>query len=71
MSTLRDTNVSTADEAAQADALREAMIAELGELKAIRSDRVADAFRTVETVERHLFAPGEPLEEAYAADSAV
>ncbi len=68
MSTLRDTNVSTADEAAQADALREAMIAELRELKAIRSDRVADAFRTVP---RHLFAPGEPLERAYAADSAV
>ena len=68
MRTLRDTNVSTAVETTQADALREAMIAELRELKAIRSDRVADAFRAVP---RHLFAPGEPLESAYAADSAV
>ncbi|MGQ0773729.1 MAG: methyltransferase, FxLD system [Pseudonocardiales bacterium] len=68
MSTPRDTNVSTAAEAAQADALREAMIAELREMKAIRSDRVADAFRTVP---RHLFAPGEPLEAVYAADSAL
>ncbi|MGH4018514.1 MAG: methyltransferase, FxLD system [Pseudonocardiaceae bacterium] len=64
MSTLRDTNVSTADEATQVDALREAMIAELREMTAIHSDRVADAFRTVP---RHLFAPGEPLESAYAA----
>ncbi len=34
MSTLRDTNVSTADKAAQADALREPMIAELREMTA-------------------------------------
>ncbi len=66
MSTLRDTNVSAADEAAQADVLREAMIAELRELEAIRSDRVADAFRTVP---RHLFAPGATLEESYAQDT--
>jgi protein-L-isoaspartate(D-aspartate) O-methyltransferase len=68
VNTLRDTNIGTADEAAQADALREAMITELRELKAIRSDPVTDAFRTVP---RHLFAPGEPLERVYAADSAV
>ncbi|MGH4015931.1 MAG: methyltransferase, FxLD system [Pseudonocardiaceae bacterium] len=68
MSSLRDTNVSTADEATQADALREAMIAELREMTAIRSDQVADAFRTVL---RHLFAPGEPLETVYAANSTV
>lgn len=64
MSTLREVTVSTAEETARADALREAMIAELRELTAIRSDRVADAFRAVP---RHLFAPGEPLERAYAA----
>ncbi|MGH3927321.1 MAG: methyltransferase, FxLD system, partial [Pseudonocardiaceae bacterium] len=64
MSTLRDTKVSTADVATQADALRVAMVAELRELGVIRSDGVADA---VATVPRHLFAPGEPLERAYAA----
>lgn len=61
-------NVSTAVEAAQVDALCESMVAELGELKAVRSGRVADAFRAVP---RHLFAPGEPLEAVYAADSAL
>lgn len=35
MSTFRDTNVSTADETAQADALRVAMLAELRELGAV------------------------------------
>ncbi|MGH8902520.1 MAG: methyltransferase, FxLD system [Egibacteraceae bacterium] len=68
MNTLRDTNVSTAEETLQADALREAMVAELRRLKAIRSDQVADAFRAVP---RHLFAAGEPLENAYAANSSV
>lgn len=61
-------NVSAADEVAQAEALREAMIAELRALKAIRSDRVANAFRAVP---RHLFATREPLKEVYAADSAL
>ncbi|MGH3911832.1 MAG: methyltransferase, FxLD system [Pseudonocardiaceae bacterium] len=64
MSTLRDTNVSTADQVTQADALRTAMLAELRQLGVIRSEEVADA---VATVTRHLFAPGEPLERAYAA----
>jgi len=41
VSTFRDPNVSAAVEAVQVDGLREAMIAELGELKAIRSDRRA------------------------------
>ncbi|MGH3854965.1 MAG: methyltransferase domain-containing protein [Pseudonocardiaceae bacterium] len=68
MSTLRDMNASTAAEATQVDALREAMIAELRELEAIRCERVAEAFRAVP---RHLFAPGEPLEAVYAADSAL
>jgi protein-L-isoaspartate(D-aspartate) O-methyltransferase len=44
------------------------MIAELRELKAIRSDQVAEAFRMVP---RHLFAQDAPLHEAYAATSAV
>ncbi|MGH3579508.1 MAG: hypothetical protein ACRDU0_18395 [Mycobacterium sp.] len=60
MGTLRDT---MDDEAAQADDLREAMIAELREMTAIRSNQVDEAFRAVP---RHLFAPGEPLERAYA-----
>lgn len=51
-----------------ADARRGAMVAALRELSAIRSDQVADAFRAVP---RHLFAPGEPLESVYAADSAL
>jgi len=60
----RTTNLDSTRETTQADALREAMIAELRELGVIRSDGVADA---VATVPRHLFAPGEPLERAYAA----
>ncbi|MGH8885338.1 MAG: methyltransferase, FxLD system [Egibacteraceae bacterium] len=55
-------------EATQADALREAMVGELRELGAIRSDRVAAA---VGTVPRHLFAPGEPLETVYAPTRAI
>ncbi|MGH8572870.1 MAG: methyltransferase, FxLD system, partial [Gammaproteobacteria bacterium] len=65
MSPFPDTNVNTAD---QADALRTAMIAELREMKAIRNDRVAEAFRAVP---RHLFAPGEPLEMVYAPTRAI
>lgn len=53
---------------ALADALRVAMVDELRELGAIRSGRVASAVRVVP---RHLFAPAEPLERAYAANSAV
>ncbi|MGH3929069.1 MAG: hypothetical protein ACRDTF_03735 [Pseudonocardiaceae bacterium] len=55
MSTFRDTNVNTAEEAARVNALREAMVGELRELGAIRSDSVAAALGTVP---RHLFAPG-------------
>ncbi|MGH3869965.1 MAG: methyltransferase, FxLD system [Pseudonocardiaceae bacterium] len=60
MPTVRETNT---DETTQADALRAAMVTELRELGAVRSDRVAAA---VGTVPRHLFAPREPLERAYA-----
>jgi protein-L-isoaspartate(D-aspartate) O-methyltransferase len=39
------------------------MVRDLRELGAIQTDRVASAF---EAVPRHMFAPGEPLERAYA-----
>lgn len=68
MSALRDVTVGTIEEMVQADALREVMIADLRELGAIRNGRVAQAFRAVP---RHLFAPGETLEAAYAANSSV
>ncbi|MGQ0774083.1 MAG: methyltransferase domain-containing protein [Pseudonocardiales bacterium] len=68
MSTLRDMNVSTVDEITQADALREAMVGELRELGAIRSNSVAAA---VGTVPRHLFASGEPLDMVYTATRAI
>ncbi|MGH3692824.1 MAG: hypothetical protein ACRDRX_02270 [Pseudonocardiaceae bacterium] len=47
MTAPRTMNAGSAVEAAQVEALREAMIAESRELKAIRSDRVAEAFRSV------------------------
>lgn len=68
MSTLRDQDVGTTDDDAQVAALREAMVDELREMGAIRSDAVAEAFRTVP---RHMFAPGEQVETAYAANTAV
>lgn len=52
----------------QADELREAMIAELREIGAVHSDRVAEVFRAVP---RHLFTPGASLEDAYDARDAV
>src|SRR5437588_11914733 len=65
VSTFQD---ARADESAQAGELCEAMITALRELHAIRSDRVADAVRTVP---RHLFAPGAPLDAVYAATTSV
>jgi protein-L-isoaspartate(D-aspartate) O-methyltransferase len=59
---------TNAEESSQVEALRELMISKLRELGAIRSDRVADVFRTMP---RHLFTPGTPLEEVYAATAAV
>ncbi|MGH4018847.1 MAG: hypothetical protein ACRDT0_06315 [Pseudonocardiaceae bacterium] len=47
MTTPRTARANSAHQPTQADALRETVIAELGELKAIRSDRVAAAFRAV------------------------
>ena len=61
-------NASNTDETTHAEALREGMIAELREMGTIRSDRVAEAFRTVP---RHLFAPGAPLAAVYAATTSV
>ncbi|MGW3075651.1 methyltransferase, FxLD system [Kitasatospora sp. NPDC001132] len=46
-----------------AESLSAALINQLRDLNAIRSDRVADAFRTVP---RHLFAPEAPMEEIYS-----
>jgi protein-L-isoaspartate(D-aspartate) O-methyltransferase len=52
----------------QAVSLRAAMVSELRGQSAIRSEPVANA---VATVPRHLFAPGEPLEAAYAPQGTV
>jgi protein-L-isoaspartate(D-aspartate) O-methyltransferase len=65
MTTARDVDTNAAP---RADELRTAMVAALREMGAIQTEPVADVFRTVE---RHLFAPGEPLEKVYAANSAV
>jgi protein-L-isoaspartate(D-aspartate) O-methyltransferase len=54
--------------AAQAASLRAGLVDELRELRAIRSDRVAEAFRKVP---RHLFAPGASLGLAYANDVVI
>ncbi|MEV7869214.1 methyltransferase, FxLD system [Streptomyces sp. NPDC088124] len=61
MSTVRETD----DEAAS---LRAAMVSELDEMGVFQSDAVASA---VATVPRHLFATGESLESAYAANKAL
>ncbi|MGH3694849.1 MAG: methyltransferase, FxLD system [Pseudonocardiaceae bacterium] len=63
MTTVRDSSVHDA-----AAALRAAMVDELCTMDAITSGPVAAA---VATVPRHLFAPGEPLEGAYAANNAL
>jgi protein-L-isoaspartate(D-aspartate) O-methyltransferase len=63
MTTVRASSVQDA-----ATALRAAMADELCDTDAITSEPVAAA---VATVPRHLFAPGEPLEAAYAANHAL
>jgi protein-L-isoaspartate(D-aspartate) O-methyltransferase len=65
MTTARDIDANTA---LRADELRTAMVAELRELGAVQTEPVAAA---LSTVPRHVFAPDEPLEKAYAANSAV
>lgn len=64
MARLRSVDVDDAPAAR----LRAAMVQRLRELGAIRDPRVATAFARVP---RHLFAPGEPLEAAYALDRLV
>jgi protein-L-isoaspartate(D-aspartate) O-methyltransferase len=59
----QDTKTSSTGETDRAEYLREKMVGELRDLGAVRSDPVAAAFSVVP---RHLFAPGEPLERAYA-----
>jgi protein-L-isoaspartate(D-aspartate) O-methyltransferase len=54
-------------EPAVVDALREKLIAELRELRALRTEGVEQAVRAVP---RHLFVPGETVEQAYAAQHA-
>lgn len=61
-------DAKTPDEVRDAKVLREAMIAELREMDVVVSDRVGEALASVP---RHRFVPGEPLEVAYAANSAV
>ncbi|WP_328708870.1 methyltransferase, FxLD system [Microbispora hainanensis] len=56
------------DAADIAASLRAAMVRELREMDAVTSEPVAAALATVP---RHLFALGEPLEAAYAANSAL
>lgn len=65
MSRPRPTDV---DDDSAAARLRAAMVRGLRELGDIRDPRVAAAFSRVP---RHLFAPGEPLEAAYALDRLV
>src|SRR5579884_446297 len=61
MTTVRETDDTAAS-------LRAAMVSELHEMGVFESEAVAKA---VATVPRHLFATGEPLESAYAANKAL
>lgn len=65
------TNVTTDNDAAEvsseASLLREALVRELRDQGAIRSEPVAAA---IAAVPRHVFTPGESLAAAYAADNA-
>ena len=72
MATFRDDDVAdteaTERDMTNASALRDAMISELCEIKALRSHQVVDAFRAVP---REAFAPGAPLEDVYTATTSV
>lgn len=63
-------NLDTSDAPSSADvnAARAVMIEQLWELHALRTGRVAAVF---DAVDRHAFAPNLPLEEVYAATTAV
>lgn len=64
MNTGSDIEVGGETSPSDAEALCKAMVDQLCSMGAVRSDAVADALLAVP---RHLFAPGEPLEKAYAA----
>jgi protein-L-isoaspartate(D-aspartate) O-methyltransferase len=68
MSTPGQTDTDAPGGAQEAEVLREAMITELWEMGAVRSDRVAEVFRAVP---RHLFTPEASLAEAYDPRDAV
>jgi protein-L-isoaspartate(D-aspartate) O-methyltransferase len=68
VNTARDTSVDDEATASNADALRKAMVEQLREMGAVRTEAVADALLAVP---RHLFAPGEPLDKAYSAKSTL
>ncbi|SDP80745.1 protein-L-isoaspartate(D-aspartate) O-methyltransferase [Actinopolyspora xinjiangensis] len=57
-----------AEDGARPEALRAAMVEELRQLGAVRSDPVERAFRVVP---RHLFSPEEPLMKAYGVNRSV
>jgi protein-L-isoaspartate(D-aspartate) O-methyltransferase len=64
VNTASDINVDAEATSSDAEALRTVMVDQLRNMGAVRSDAVADAFSAVP---RHLFAPGESLDTAYAA----
>ncbi|MGH3978763.1 MAG: hypothetical protein ACRDRZ_07150 [Pseudonocardiaceae bacterium] len=68
MSTPGQSDADAPGRAQEAEALREAMITELREMGAVRSDRVAEVFRAVP---RHLFTPEVSLGAAYDPRDAV
>ena len=67
MTTLRAMSTESPDPA-RVNELREELIAELHELKALRTEAVENAVRAVP---RHLFVPEDTLEKAYAAERAL
>lgn len=64
VNTASDIEIGEEATPSDAEALRNAMVDQLRGMGAVRSDAVAEA---LSTVPRHLFAPGESLEKAYAA----
>ncbi|MEU8251855.1 methyltransferase, FxLD system [Nonomuraea sp. NPDC048916] len=59
-------DVTTDNDVEEAAIVRAAMVRELRDQRAIRSESLAAAFTSVP---RHLFTPGEPLKVAYAVDA--
>jgi len=65
---VRAVSMQITDRPSDADVLRAAMVQRLRQRGALRSDLIAQAFRTVP---RHLFAGDVPLEDAYDEESVV